>query len=114
MCIRDSTNYGVTDSIVCSERAIWPMYERKTDYNIWKDLGLACGQTEEDWPWPELEDAYFHVLSPLGLPITSYNDFVERFRMYYPPLQYQKYLQKGQDVYKRQSGRQVTHGTHLR
>ena len=90
------TNYGVTDSIVCSERAIWPMYERKTDYNIWKDLGLACGQTEEDWPWPELEDAYFHVLSPLGLPITSYNDFVERFRMYYPPLQYQKYLQKGQ------------------
>ena len=90
------TNYGVTDSIVCSERAIWPMYERKTDYNIWRDLGLACGQTEEDWPWPELEDAYFHVLSPLGLPITDYNDFVARFRMYYPPLQYQKYLQKGQ------------------
>ena len=42
------TNYGVTDSIVCSERAIWPMYERKTDYNIWKDLGLACGQVERD------------------------------------------------------------------
>lgn len=47
-------------------------------------------------PGPELEDAYFHVLSPLGLPITDYNDFVARFRMYYPPLQYQKYLQKGQ------------------
>ncbi len=90
------TNYGVTDSIVASQRAIQPLYERKTDYNIWRDLGLACGQTQEDWPWAELEDAYFHVLSPLNLPISSFDDFVERYRMYYPPLQYQKYLNKGQ------------------
>ena len=90
------TNYGVTDSIVASQRAIWPMYERKTDYNIWKDIGLACGQTEEDWPWPELEDAYFHTLSALNMPISSYDDFVERYRMYYPPVQYQKHINRGQ------------------
>ena len=90
------TNYGVTDSIVGSQRAIQPMYERKTDYNIWRELGLACGQTEEEWPWPELEDAFFHMLQPLGMPIESYDDFVERYRMYYPPVHYQKHVGRGE------------------
>ena len=89
------TNYGVTDSIVGNQRAIWPMYERKTDYNIWREIGLACGQTEEQWPWPELEDAFQYILSPLGLPFQNYDEFVEKMRMYYPPLQQQKYLKKG-------------------
>ncbi len=90
------TNYGVTDSIVASQRAIQPMYERKTDYNIWRELGLACGQTEEQWPWPELEDAFFYMLQPLGMPINSYDDFVERYRMYYPPVHYQKHVNRGE------------------
>ncbi len=90
------TNYGCTDSIVASQRAIRPMYERKTDFNIWRAIGLACGQTEEQWPWEELEDVYFHMLSPLNMPITSYDDFVEKYRMYYPPLQYQKHLNRGE------------------
>ncbi len=89
------TNYGVTDSITGNQRAIQPMYERKTDYNIWRELGLACGQGEGYWPWPELEDVFMYVLSPLNLPITSYDDFVERFRMYYPPLHYSKHINRG-------------------
>ena len=90
------TNYGVTDSIVCHQRGVEPAYERKTDYNIWRDLGLACGQDEKKfWPNERLEDEFFDVLKPLNLPITSYDDFVERFRMYYPPLQQAKHLKRG-------------------
>lgn len=90
------TNYGVTDSIVASQRAIEPMYERKTDYDIWRELGLACGQTKEDWPWETLEDAYFHILQPLGMPISSFDEFVENYRMYYPPVHYQKHVDRGE------------------
>ena len=90
------TNYGVTDSIVCHQRGVEPAYERKTDYNIWRDLGIACGQdVEKYWPNERLEDEFFDVLKPLGLPIESYDDFVERFRMYYPPLQQAKHLKRG-------------------
>ena len=89
------TNYGCTDSIVCHQRGIEPLYERKTDYNIWRDLGLACGQPLEYWPNERLEDEFFDVLKPLNLPIADYDDFVQRFRMYYPPLQQQKHLKRG-------------------
>lgn len=89
------TNYGVTDSVVGNQRAIEPMYERMTDFNIWRAIGLACGQSEEIWPYERLEDEFMHVLSPLNLPISSYDDFVERFRMYYPPLQQAKHLKRG-------------------
>ena len=89
------TNYGVTDSIVCHQRGIEPMYERKTDYNIWRDLGLACGQDIQFWPNERLEDEFMDVLRPLNLPIVDYDDFVQRFRMYYPPLQQNKHLKRG-------------------
>ena len=90
------TNYGVTDSIVASQRAIDPLYERKTDYDIWREIGLACGQAPEMWPWETLEDAFFYILSPLNLGVANYDQFVEYYRMYYPPLQYAKHLQRGE------------------
>ncbi len=89
------TNYGVTDSIVASERGIQPLYERKTDYDIWRGLGLACGQSEDMWPWETLEDAYYYMISPLNLPVSSYDEFVETYGMYYPPLQYKKHERRG-------------------
>lgn len=90
------TNYGVTDSIVATERAIDPLYERHTDYQFWRDLGRACGQTAEDWPWEREEDVYFYMLQPLGLPCESYDDFVENLGgAYYPPQHFYRYKEKG-------------------
>ena len=85
------TNYGVTDSILCSQRAIQPLYERHTDFSFWHDLGLACGQSQEDWPWANEEEAFFYILSPLGYPVETYDQFVEQFRFFYPPVNYYKY-----------------------
>ncbi len=90
------TNYGVTDSIVASERAIDPLYERKSDYDIWRELGLACGQGKEAWPYDSLEEELFHVIEPLGMPVSSYDEFVEKYRMYYPPVRYKKHEARGQ------------------
>ena len=93
-------NYGATDSIVGGERAMLadvraPDRLRRSG----SELGLACGQTEED---VAVARARGRGLLPRprrrwASPSADYNDFVARFRMYYPPLQYQnKYLQKGQ------------------
>ena len=89
------TNYGVTDSILCSQRAIQPKYDRHTDFDFWRLLGLACGQTKEQWPWETLEDAYFDIIKPLGYAVETYDQFVEYFRMYFPPQRFYKYGANG-------------------
>ena len=89
------TNYGATDSIQCSQRAIQPLYDRHDDYTFWKELGLACGQDPALWPWETEEDVYFDVIKPLGYPVESYDEFVETYRMYFPPQEFKKYEKKG-------------------
>ncbi|MDR1013997.1 MAG: molybdopterin-dependent oxidoreductase [Coriobacteriales bacterium] len=89
------TNYGVTDSLLGSQRAIQPLYERHTDYTFWRDLALATGQDPEQWPWQNEEEVFYYVLYPLGLPVSSYDEFVETYRFYYPPLHYFKYGANG-------------------
>ncbi len=39
------------------------------------------------------EEAYWHIIEGIGLPIESYNDFVDMVRMYYPPLHQNKFIQ---------------------
>ncbi len=89
------TNYGVTDSIVCSQRAMQPMYDRHTDYTFWHDLALATGQPADQWPWDNEEEVYYYIISPLNYPINDYDEFVEKYRFYYPPLHYYKYGNNG-------------------
>ena len=89
------THYGATDSIMGGRRAMQPKYDRHTDMVFWRKLGLACGQDPAMWPWETEEEAYFHILQPLGLPISNYDEFVDRVRMYYPPLHQNKYITNG-------------------
>ncbi len=89
------THYGATDSLMAGRRAIQPKYDRHTDMVFWRKLGLACGQDPEMWPWETEEEAYWHIIEGIGLPIESYNDFVDMIRMYYPPLHQVKYEQNG-------------------
>ena len=89
------THYGATDSIMGGRRAMQPKYDRHTDMVFWRKLGLACGQDPAMWPWETEEEAYFHILQPLGLPISNYDEFVDRVRMYYPPLRQNKFVTNG-------------------
>jgi anaerobic selenocysteine-containing dehydrogenase len=91
-------NYGVTDSLITSQRAIQPLYERHTDYNFWRDLALASGQDPDQWPWETLEEAFYYVIYSFienGYQFGSYDEFVEKYRMFYPPLHYYKYGTNG-------------------
>ncbi len=44
-------------------RAVDPLFERRSDYEFWRELGVRCGQ-EADWPWETLRDVYDYRLSP--------------------------------------------------
>ena len=85
------THYGATDSVMGGRRAIQPKYDRHDDFTFWRKLGIACGQAEEDWPWETIEEAYSAIIAPLGLPISGWDEFVDNFRMYYPPLHQSKF-----------------------
>ncbi len=89
------THYGATDSLMGGARAIQPKYDRHTDMTFWRKLGLACGQDPANWPWETEEEAYWAVMEGIGLPVTSYNEFVEQIRMYYPPLHQSKFIEHG-------------------
>ena len=86
------THYGATDSVMGGRRAIQPKYDRHDDFTFWRKLGIACGQSEEDWPWETIEEAYSAIIAPLGLPISGWDEFVDNFRMYYPPLHQSKFI----------------------
>jgi anaerobic selenocysteine-containing dehydrogenase len=84
-------NYGVTDSLMASQRAIQPMYDRHTDYTFWRKLALASGQDPEMWPWENEEEAFYYIIYPLGLPVNSFDEFVETYRFFFPPQHFYKY-----------------------
>ena len=86
------THYGATDSVMGGRRAIQPKYDRHDDFTFWRKLGIACGQSEEDWPWETIEEAYSAIIAPLGLPISGWDEFVDNVRMYYPPLHQSKFI----------------------
>ena len=89
------THYGATDSVMGGRRAIQPKFDRHTDMSFWRMLGLACGQDPANWEWETEEEVYWHIIEPLGLPCTDWNDFVNNIRMYYPPLHQNKYVTRG-------------------
>ncbi|HEY3344765.1 MAG TPA: molybdopterin-dependent oxidoreductase [Anaerolineaceae bacterium] len=85
-----TSTYGCSDFLLASQRAIQPMYERRTDFELWRGLGTRLGQ-EEMWPWENLEEANYYRVYSLGYPISSYDDFVERYRFHFPEREYYKY-----------------------
>jgi anaerobic selenocysteine-containing dehydrogenase len=73
------------------EAAIEPLYERKPEYYLWRELGIRLGQ-EEYWPWKTLEEAYDWNLEPLGM---TFKEFMAGGRKETPPLPAKKYEAKG-------------------
>ena len=90
-------NYGVADYLIASQRAIKPKFERHTDYEFWHDLGHRLEQAEM-WPWDTDEEAFYYMIYPLaalGYEVESYDDFVEKYRMYFPPVEHYRYAKEG-------------------
>ncbi len=67
------TNAGVADIAYGGPRALAPLFERRCDFDFWRELGLRCGQ-ETFWPWPDFEASLETIVAPLGL---SWREFCE-------------------------------------
>ncbi len=89
-----TSTYGCSDFVIASQRAIQPLYERRTDYQFWRGLGLRLGQAEM-WPWETLEEADYYRIYPLGYGVGSYDEFVEQVRYHFPEREYYKYARNG-------------------
>jgi anaerobic selenocysteine-containing dehydrogenase len=44
-------------------------YDHKTDYEIWRGIGLKLGQ---DWPWKNLEEVFDFCLEPVGMTFEQF------------------------------------------
>ena len=72
--------------------AVEPYYERKTDYDIFRELGMRLGQGES-WPQENLQDAFAAQLAPTGW---SWDDYC-LFGAYSIPATEGKHLISGAD-----------------
>ncbi|MGV8084271.1 MAG: molybdopterin-dependent oxidoreductase [Coriobacteriia bacterium] len=75
------TNWGTANIAYGGPQAITPYYERRVDYDFWRDLGCRLGQ-EEYWPWETLADAFNATLAPTGL---TWEQFCAEGLYYVPP-----------------------------
>ncbi len=46
-------------------------YERRTDYDFWRGLGLRLGQ-QDRWPWEDFQKALDYRLSPTGMTLGQF------------------------------------------
>jgi thiosulfate reductase/polysulfide reductase chain A len=72
--------------------AVDPLYERKPEFFLWRELGVRLGQ-EAYWPWQTLEEAFDYRLAPLGV---TFKQFIEEKHGHNSlPLEYKKYEKAG-------------------
>ena len=82
---------GVADVAYGGERACDPYFERRSDYDFWRDLGLRCGQSPEDWPDEDLSAAQARTMAPTGL---AWDEFCNAGLWATPPV-YESYKEHG-------------------
>lgn len=79
---------GVANMAYGGDAAVEPYYERKVDYDVFRELGIRLGQADS-WPWETFKDACEYTLSPTGMDWDAYCEF----GMCFIPPKYEKYLQ---------------------
>jgi anaerobic selenocysteine-containing dehydrogenase len=77
-CWLERPQFFAGEGIVAGE-AVMPAqvdgkYDRRTDYDFWRGLGMRLGQ-EEYWPWKNQEQAFDYVLESVGY---KFKDFVDK------------------------------------
>jgi len=87
--------FGFGKFLMGAEAALPPVlegeYERKTDFEFWRELAVRLGQ-EKFWPWKTLEEAYDDRLKPLGL---TFKSFIDKGRWLSLPIEFKKYEKIG-------------------
>ena len=83
---------GVANTGYGGPAAVAPYYERKTDYDIFRALGLRLGQAES-WPEESLAEAFAAQLAPTGW---DWDDYC-RIGIYHVPPELEKHLLPGAD-----------------
>ena len=66
-----NTYQDVYPGVDFGEEVLPPQYQRKTEYYLWRELGMRLGQ-EQYWPWPTLEEAYDFRLAPMGYTLREF------------------------------------------
>ncbi|MBI4334491.1 MAG: molybdopterin-dependent oxidoreductase [Chloroflexi bacterium] len=66
-------------------------YDHKTDFEIFRGIGIRMGQ-EKYWPWETLEQAFDFRLTPMGM---THKEFMARGGFHSPPARYKKHEQIG-------------------
>ena len=51
-------------------KAMEPLYQRRDDYQFWRELGIRLGQ-EEYWPWKTVEEVCDYRFAPLGVTFSE-------------------------------------------
>ncbi|GHT78744.1 hypothetical protein FACS1894104_2380 [Actinomycetota bacterium] len=64
---------GVSNFCYGGAAAVEPYYERHTDYDFFRGLGMRLGQ-QEHWPWPTLKDAIEATMQVAGVDWESWTE----------------------------------------
>jgi anaerobic selenocysteine-containing dehydrogenase len=72
------------------QKAIEPLFERRDDYQFWRELGIRVGQ-KKYWPWKTVEEVCDYRLKPLGF---TFEEMLKRGGLK-GASEYQKYKSKG-------------------
>jgi anaerobic selenocysteine-containing dehydrogenase len=71
-------------------KAMEPLYERRDDYQFWRELAVRLGQAAF-WPWKTAEEMCDYRLAPLGL---TFSDVLDRGGIR-PEIKHKKYESQG-------------------
>jgi len=79
------------DIVKGGERAVQPLGEARTDYELFRGLGVRLGQAEY-WPWETYEEVVEYRIKGLGL---TYREWCERPWTDYPKTGFKRYEKRG-------------------
>ncbi len=78
---------GVANMAYGGDAAVEPYYERKVDFDVFRELGMRLGQ-KDVWPWKTFSEACEYTLAPTGM---DWDTYCEIGACYIPP-KYGKHL----------------------
>lgn len=83
--------WGHLNYYTLGERSVQPLYERRDDYQLWREIGIRVGQ-ESYWP-DTLEEMYSKFLEPTG---STFDELLARPDPWnFPSQRFQKHQEKG-------------------
>ena len=85
--IAETYDASLVSMLPCGMNAVEPLYERRSDYDFYRALGVACGQGEF-WPDETLMDNLNHRVSPSGM---TFEEIATGKKVLMEPVEYMAY-----------------------